>query len=216
MAGDVRIGDRVFDKPGAQVPADTQPVLRERPRYVSRGGDKLAGALAALGIDVRGRSCLDAGASTGGFTDCLLQSGARSVVAVDVGYGQFALSLREDPRVRLIERTNFRHFGLSPELEPVEFATADLSFISLTKVLHRLREWTVPGGQVLVMVKPQFELARHLVGSRGVVRDPELREQAVQNVRSSAAEQGLEPLSESDSVLPGPKGNLERFLLLQG
>jgi len=215
MAGDVRIGDRVVDKPGAQVPVDARPTLRERPRFVSRGGEKLAGALSALDVDPSGLSCLDAGASTGGFTDCLLQAGARSVVAIDVGYGQFAASLRDHPAVRLIERTNFRTLERPPELEAVELATADLSFISLVKVMPRLREWIGPGGRGLVMVKPQFELERRLVGS-GVVRDPELRERAVQGVRVAAAAAGFRVIGESDSVLPGPKGNLERFLLLQG
>jgi len=215
LAGDVRIGDRIFDKPGTPVPLDVEPILRERPRFVSRGGEKLAGALDALRIDPAGLECLDAGASTGGFTDCLLQRGARHVIAVDVGYGQIAASLRADPRVQLIERTNFRHLARAETQEPVDLLTADLSFISLEKVLPRVVEWLRSPGQALLMVKPQFELERGQVGAGGVVRDPELRKRAVDRVRAAAEEQGFSVLGEAESVLPGPKGNLEHFLHLQ-
>ncbi len=214
-AGDVRNGDRVLDKPGTMVPADAQLTLRSRPRFVSRGGDKLSGALDELGIDPRGLRCADVGASTGGFTDCLLQRGAESVLAIDVGYGQLALALRDDPRVAVRERTNIRHFALSPEERPFELVTADLSFISLRQVLPQLAALLRPGGELLLLVKPQFELERAAVGEGGVVRDPEQRIRAGRLVRERAAAQGLRVRGEAESVLAGPKGNVERFLWLQ-
>jgi 23S rRNA (cytidine1920-2'-O)/16S rRNA (cytidine1409-2'-O)-methyltransferase len=215
LAGDVRWGDRVLDKPGALIPAEAPLELRARSPYVSRGGEKLAGALDALGVDPAGLRCADAGASTGGFTDCLLQRGAREVLAIDVGYGQLAARLRADPRVVLRERTNVRYYALEPGVEPFDLVTADLSFISLRLVLEPLRGLARPGGRLLCLVKPQFELERGQVGKGGVVRDPALRARAVQLVREAAAALGLEAEGEAQSVLPGPKGNLERFLLLR-
>ncbi len=214
LAGEVRLGDRLVDKPGTLVPSDAVPTLRRRSRYASRGGDKLAGALRALRVDPSGLRCLDAGASTGGFTDCLLQHGATSVLALDVGYGQLALALRNDPRVRVVERTNLRHFRL-PEGEALfDLVTADLSFISLALVLPSLVALTRPGGRLLALVKPQFELSRGEVGRGGVVRDPALRDAAVARVADAARELGLEVQGDVESELPGPKGNRERFLLL--
>ncbi len=214
LAGDVRLGDRVLDKPGHLVAADAPLELRERRRFVSRGGEKLAGALDALQVDPAGLRCVDAGASTGGFTDCLLQRGAQSVLAIDVGYGQFAVRLREDPRVALLERTNVRHFEL-PAGEPrFDLVTADLSFISLRLVLPRLADLAVPGGRLLLLVKPQFELERGDVGAGGVVRDPDKRREAVERVRAAAAGLGLTCPGQAESVLSGPKGNREVFLLL--
>ena len=215
LAGDVRQGDRVLDKPGTLVAADVELQLRERPRYVSRGGQKLAGALQAFKLDPTGLRCADVGASTGGFSDCLLQHGAASVLAIDVGYGQLALSLRNDPRVEVCERTNIRHFALPAEAARFDLVTADLAFISLRTVLPQLVALLAPAGQLLLLVKPQFELERRHVGSGGVVRDPALREQAARSVGEEAAKQGLALLGEADSVLPGPKGNVERFLWLQ-
>jgi 23S rRNA (cytidine1920-2'-O)/16S rRNA (cytidine1409-2'-O)-methyltransferase len=214
-AGDVRWGDRVLDKPGALIPADSELVLRARSPYVSRGGEKLAGALDALGLDPAGLRCADVGASTGGFSDCLLQRGAREVLAIDVGYGQLAARLRADPRVRLRERTNIRYYELEPGVEPFDLVTADLAFISLRRVLGPLGALVRPGGSLLCLVKPQFELGRAQVGKGGVVRDPALRARAVALVREAALGLGLEPLGEADSVLAGPKGNVERFLLLR-
>ena len=214
LAGDVRFGDRVVDKPGTLVRTDAVPTLRERMRYASRGGLKLEGALRALDVDPSGLRCLDAGASSGGFTDCLLQHGAESVLALDVGYGQLALRLRRDPRVRVVERTNLRHFRLPEAEAPFDLVTADLSFISLSLVLPALGALVRPGGRLLVLVKPQFELARGEVGSGGVVRDPALRDAAVARVARAATELSLEVLGEAESALPGPKGNRERFLLL--
>jgi 23S rRNA (cytidine1920-2'-O)/16S rRNA (cytidine1409-2'-O)-methyltransferase len=213
-AGDVRLGDRVLDKPGTLVPADCEIVLRERRSYVSRGGEKLAGALDAFELDPRGLRCVDVGASTGGFTDCLLQRGACSVLAIDVGYGQLAYPLRQDPRVAVCERTNVRHYRLPEGVQPFDLVTADLSFISVAKVLGVLRELAAPGAQLLLLVKPQFELERGEVGSGGVVRDLELRLEAVRRVAEAARGLGLEVRGEAESVLPGPRGNRERFLLL--
>jgi 23S rRNA (cytidine1920-2'-O)/16S rRNA (cytidine1409-2'-O)-methyltransferase len=214
-AGEVRLGDRVLDKPGTLVAPDAALELRARPRYVSRGGDKLAGALDALGLDVAGLRCVDVGASTGGFTDCLLQRGARSVLALDVGRGQLALSLRSDPRVEVRERTHIRDFALAPGAEPFDLLTADLSFISLRRVLPQLLALVRPGGRLLLLVKPQFELGRAHVGKGGVVRDPALRARAAQEVREAARALGLSAEGEIDSALPGPRGNVERFVLLR-
>jgi 23S rRNA (cytidine1920-2'-O)/16S rRNA (cytidine1409-2'-O)-methyltransferase len=215
LAGDVRWGDRVLDKPGTLIPAGAELELRARSPYVSRGGEKLAGALDALGLDPAGLRCADVGASTGGFSDCLLQRGAREILAIDVGYGQLAARLRADPRVRLRERTNIRFYELEPGLEPFDLVTADLSFTSLRLVLDPLTALVRAGGSLLCLVKPQFELEREQVGKGGVVRDPELRARAVALVREAALARALEPRGEADSVLAGPKGNLERFLLLR-
>jgi len=215
LAGEVRLGDRVLDKAGLQVPADAQLVLATRARFVSRGGEKLAGALDAFGLDVTGLRCADVGASTGGFTDCLLQRGARQVLALDVGYGQLAASLRGDPRVRVRERTNLRHFELEPGDERFDLVCADVSFISLRQLLPRLIALARPGARLLLLVKPQFELERGAVGKGGVVRDPELRARAVREVREAGLAAGLVALGEAESDLAGPKGNLEVFLLFR-
>ncbi len=215
LAGEVRLEDRVLDKPGTLIPADAEPTLRARSPYVSRGGEKLAGALAAFDLDPRGLRCVDVGASTGGFTDCLLQHGARSVLAIDVGYGQLAARLRDDARVNVLERTNIRHFVLPPDSAPFDLVTADLSFISLQRVLPQLAALARGGGRLLLLVKPQFELGRGEVGPGGVVRDPAKQVEAARRVRESAERLGLRALAERESVLPGPKGNRERFLLLE-
>lgn len=214
LAGEVRLGDRVVDKAGMIVPADAQLALKPSNRFVSRGGEKLAGALEALGVEVSGLRCADVGAATGGFTDCLLQHGAAHVLALDVGYGQLAAKLRGDPRVAVRERTNLRHFALEPGVEPFDLVTADVSFISLQNLLPRLVALARPGGRLLLMVKPQFELERGAVERGGVVRDPELRARAVREVREAAEALGLVALGQADSRLAGPKGNIEVFLLL--
>lgn len=213
-AGRVLVDDVPVDKPGSRVGEAARLRLRggER-RYVSRGGEKLAGALADLHLDVAGRVCLDLGASTGGFTDCLLQCGAARVVAVDVGYGQLDLRLRGDPRVRVLERTNARTLRPEDVPEPVGLVTLDLAFISATLVLPRIPE-VAAGAQVLVLVKPQFEVGRERVGKGGVVRDPALREAAVQRVAAAARELGYRERGRAESRLPGPKGNREIFLWL--
>jgi 23S rRNA (cytidine1920-2'-O)/16S rRNA (cytidine1409-2'-O)-methyltransferase len=213
MAGAVRIADRVVDKPGALVAVDAPiAVVDDDLPYVSRGGLKLAGALDALGIEVAGRVVLDVGASTGGFTDCVLQRGARAVVAIDVGYGQFAWSLRGDPRVTLLERANVRH--LDPALLPVtpDVAVVDVSFISLRLVLPPIAAAVAPGGDIVALVKPQFEVGKGQVGKGGVVRDPVLHRAAIAGVREAAQQLGLQERGECESPLVGPKGNREFFL----
>jgi len=214
LAGEVRLGDRVLDKAGMLVAADAQLALKASSRFVSRGGEKLAGALEALGVDVSGLRCADVGASTGGFTDCLLQHGAAHVLALDVGYGQLAAKLRGDPRVAVRERTNLRHFELEPGAARFDLVTADVSFISLRQLLPRLVALARPGGRLLLMVKPQFELERGAVERGGVVRDPAQRARAVREVREAAEALGLVALGQADSRLAGPKGNIEVFLLL--
>jgi 23S rRNA (cytidine1920-2'-O)/16S rRNA (cytidine1409-2'-O)-methyltransferase len=217
--GRVEVRGAVASKAAAQVdPADALRV-RDSPsgaEYVSRGGHKLAGALAAFGRTLpAGRRCLDAGASTGGFTDVLLRAGAAEVVAVDVGYGQLAWSLRNDPRVRVIERTNVR--ALTPGVigGTVQLTVADLSFISLRLVLPALAACTAADGDLVPMVKPQFEVGRERVGDGGVVRDPGLRAEAVLGVAAAAWTLGLGVSGVAVSRLPGPSGNVEFFLWLR-
>ncbi|HXQ89896.1 MAG TPA: TlyA family RNA methyltransferase, partial [Solirubrobacterales bacterium] len=190
-------------------------IVDQGPRYVSRGGTKLENALETLGIDVAGRDCLDVGASTGGFTDCLLQRGAARVAAVDVAYGQLDARMRQDPRVHVVERLNARE--LAPDDLPFapSLATIDVSFISLTKVLPAVAGCLEPGGEVLAMVKPQFELGRERVG-RGVVRDAADRREAIVKVARAARELGLPVRGFASSGLPGPKGNRETFVWCGG
>jgi 23S rRNA (cytidine1920-2'-O)/16S rRNA (cytidine1409-2'-O)-methyltransferase len=183
--------------------------------YVSRGGDKLAGALDAFGLDPNGRVALDVGASTGGFTDCLLRRGARRVFALDVGYGQLAWSLRQDPRVVVIERANVRHLEAADLPAAPDLVTADVSFISLTLVLPAIARVVSPASPVVALVKPQFEAGRGQVGKGGVVRDEAVRAAAVTRVRLAAGGFGFAVRGEAESVLPGPKGNREVFLWLQ-
>ena len=205
-------------KPATQVTSDIALLVAddsEQPDYVSRGGHKLAGALRVFsGLRIAGRHALDAGASTGGFTDVLLRAGAATVTAVDVGYGQLAWSLRQDERVTVLERTNVR--ALTADQLPVrpDVVVADLSFISLTKVLHRLLDVAQPEADFLVMVKPQFEVGREAVGKGGVVRDHGQRVDAVMRVAESA-QPNLGVRGVCASQLPGPAGNVEYFLWLQ-
>jgi 23S rRNA (cytidine1920-2'-O)/16S rRNA (cytidine1409-2'-O)-methyltransferase len=220
-AGRVEVRGALARKAAAQVdPADPVRVTGEDAGdgYVSRGGHKLAGALAAFtpdGLTVAGRRCLDAGASTGGFTDVLLRAGAAEVVAVDVGYGQLAWPLRTDERVRVLERTNVRTLDADAIGGPVDLTVADLSFISLRLVLPALAGCTAPGGDLVPMVKPQFEVGRDRVGAGGVVRDPALRAQAVIDVATAASAVGLGVAGVTASPLPGPSGNVEFFLWLR-
>jgi len=209
------VDDRPVDKPGTRVPDDAHVRVRgDERRFVSRGGEKLAGALADLGLDPTGLRCLDVGASTGGFSDCLLQHGARHVTAVDVGYGQLDLALRRDPRVHVVERTNARTLPAEALPGPVELVVVDVSFISATLVLPRLRA-LCPHADVLVLVKPQFEVGRERVGKGGVVRDEAARAEAVERVATCAGALGLAVRGRAESRLPGPKGNREVFLWLR-
>ena len=215
MAGAVLVGDRPVTKPGAEVADDAAVRLRgEDSPYVSRGGEKLAGALDAFALDVRDTIALDVGASTGGFTDCLLQRGARRVFAVDVGYGQLAWKLRQDPRVVVRERTNARAIVPTMFSETPDLAVVDVSFISLRTVLPAVAGVMRAGGTIVALVKPQFEVGRGRVGKGGVVRDPALRAEAVTQIRATCGDLGLEVRGEAESVLPGPKGNREIFLWL--
>ena len=204
-------------KPATQVDAETSiTIVGERDEYVSRGGHKLAGALDAFPqIKVAGRRALDAGASTGGFTDVLLKRDVAAVVAVDVGYGQMAWEIRQDPRVIVLDRTNVRHLTISQIGDPVDLIVADLSFISLALVLPALVEVSGAGADFLVMVKPQFEVGREKLGAGGVVRDPLLRKAAVKEVADAALEMGLGCDGVVASSLPGPSGNVEYFLWLK-
>lgn len=222
LAGRVRVGaagaERTDRKPGEQVARDLAISLVERAPFVSRGGEKLCGALETLGIDPMGRICLDVGASTGGFTDCLLQRGARRVYALDVGRGQLAESLRVDPRVVSLERTHVRRLLPDdteavrlPEL--VSLAVIDVSFISLTRVLGAVLSAVEPRGTIVAMVKPQFE-AGPKDAPKGVVRDPAVRSATVARVRHHARELGLSVEGEVESSLVGPSGNHEVFLHL--
>jgi 23S rRNA (cytidine1920-2'-O)/16S rRNA (cytidine1409-2'-O)-methyltransferase len=213
-AGQVRIGrdGPVALKPSQLVAEDAELLLAERPRYVSRGGIKLENALEALGVAVAGRDCLDVGASTGGFTDCLLQGGAARVIAADVAFGQLDWRLRGDARVTVIERVNARE--LEPSALPYVpgLAVADVSFISLAKVLPAIAGCLAPHGELLALVKPQFELGRGRVGRGGVVRSSADRREALLAVAACARETSLHVLGFASSGLPGPKGNRETFI----
>jgi 23S rRNA (cytidine1920-2'-O)/16S rRNA (cytidine1409-2'-O)-methyltransferase len=213
-AGRVRIGrDGPFaTKPGQLVSDDADLLLEEGPRYVSRGGLKLENALAALGVAVDGRLCLDVGASTGGFTDCLLQHGAERVVALDVARGQLDWRLRGDPRVEVIERLNARDLRASDLPYVPELATIDVSFISLAKVLPAVAATLAEDGELLALTKPQFELDRRRVGKGGVVRSAEDRREALRRAADAATAAGLAVRGFASSGLPGPKGNRETFV----
>jgi 23S rRNA (cytidine1920-2'-O)/16S rRNA (cytidine1409-2'-O)-methyltransferase len=204
-------------KPATQVDAETSIVLQgDRDDFVSRGGHKLAGALDAFAnVAVDGRICLDAGASTGGFTDVLLRRGAEKVIAVDVGYGQLAWELRTNERVTILDRTNIRHLTGDQVGVEVELVVADLSFISLSLVLPALAAVSRSDADFVLMVKPQFEVGREKLGAGGVVRDPELRKSAVLDVAQSAYDVGLGTMGITASPLPGPAGNVEYFLWLR-
>jgi 23S rRNA (cytidine1920-2'-O)/16S rRNA (cytidine1409-2'-O)-methyltransferase len=200
-------------KAGEQVDDASDLEVEAGPRFVSRGGEKLAHALAELEIDVAGEDCLDIGASTGGFSDCLLQAGAARVIALDVGYGQLHPRLREDPRVAVLERTNVRHLDCAQLPFSPTFVTADVSFISLTKALPPALACALPGWRALVLVKPQFEAGPQHV-AKGVVRDPEVRKRVLDEVTAQVPEWGARLEAVVDSGLPGPKGNREFFLYL--
>ena len=212
MAGLVRVDGQVTDKPGTRVPADAQVTVEQGLPYVSRGGVKLAAGLDAFGLDPRGQVVADVGASTGGFTDCLLQRGASRVYAIDVGYGQLAWSLRTDPRVVVMERTNVRYLQSLPE--PVDLVTIDVSFISLALVLPVVAHWLKPAGQVVAQVKPQFEVGRGEVGRGGVVRKPEQHQAVLAQVADLAESLGLRLEGVEPSPIAGPAGNREFLVRL--
>lgn len=206
-AGQVRVAGQVADKPGLRVATDAEITVDVAPRFVSRGGEKLEAALVRFGIDVTGATAADIGASTGGFTDCLLQRGARRVYAIDVGYGLLDWRLRNDPRVVVMERVNARYLQSLPEL--VDLVTTDVSFISLGLILPAAARWLRPGGQIVALIKPQFEAERHQVGKGGVVRDPAVHHAVLEHVVEMAAESGLGLHGLMPSPLHGPAGNVE-------
>jgi 23S rRNA (cytidine1920-2'-O)/16S rRNA (cytidine1409-2'-O)-methyltransferase len=213
MAGQVTVNGDLSDKPGKAVAADAVLAVRSGLPYVSRGGLKLAAALDAFGLDPTGWSCADIGASTGGFTDCLLQRGAARVYAIDVGYGQLAWPLRQDPRVISIERANIRY--LQPLPEPVRLATVDVSFISLEMVQSRVASLLTPDGEVVALIKPQFEVGKGQVGKGGVVRDPRQHRAVLHDRLLHAATIGLTPAGLIRSPITGPAGNVEFLVWLR-
>ena len=214
LAGKVYVGEVRIDKAGALLPDDAVILLRaEDHPYVSRGGVKLAGALDTFGVDPRGKRCIDLGASTGGFTDCLLQRGATSVAAVDVGYGQLAHKLRTDPRVLVLERTNAKTLEPAQVGGLADLVVIDASFIGLGKLLPAVVRCLAPGGALVALVKPQFEVGREEAKrGKGVVRDPEVRARAIAGATADVTAAGLEVLAACDSTLEGPKGNREAFV----
>ena len=216
-SGVVRVKGLPARKSSSQVSSDDSILLEgENERFVSRGGEKLNGALKAFSeLKIEGVLALDAGASTGGFTDVLLRQGVRKVIAVDVGYGQLAWSLQNDPRVQVIDRANIKDLKLTDIGEPVDLIVADLSFISLRSVLTALLQLAKVDGDFLLMVKPQFEVGRERIGAGGVVRDPQLRFEAVKSVAEAAFQLGLGVCGVVASSLPGPSGNVEYFLWLK-
>jgi len=212
MAGQVQVAGQRIDKPGTRIAADSHVEIVGQPlRYASRGGLKLEGALEDFGVMPEGKICLDAGSSTGGFTDCLLQHGASKVYAVDVTIAQLDWKLQQDARVVRIEK-NARHLQAGDIADPVALITADLSFISVTKVLPVLSSVAAPAADLLILIKPQFELEKRDVGKGGIVRDPALHQRAVQGVVEAANRLGLEVVGVKPSKLPGVEGNQEFFL----
>jgi 23S rRNA (cytidine1920-2'-O)/16S rRNA (cytidine1409-2'-O)-methyltransferase len=207
MAGEVTANGQVVDKPGTRVAADADLAMRAMPRFVSRGGEKLDAALVAFAVPVEGLTCADVGASTGGFTDCLLQHGAAKVYAIDVGYGQIDYRLRQDARVVVMDRTNARYVKTLPE--PVSLVTIDASFISLRLLLPVVRGWLTDPGTVIALIKPQFEAGKHNVGRGGIVRSPELHRRVLQEVFAFAQAEGFHVGGLIRSPLKGRAGNVE-------
>ena len=214
VTGSVYVGGVKLDKPGTLVAEDAALEVRgSRNPYVSRGGLKLEAAIVALGVQVAGRRCLDVGASTGGFTDCLLARGATQVVAVDVGYGQLAYKLRIDPRVVVMERTNARALEPAQIGGTVALTVVDASFIGLSQLAEAIARCTQPDGELLALVKPQFEVGRAEASrGKGVIRDPQTRRRAIDQAAASLAASGFVVLDQCDSAVPGPKGNIEAFV----
>jgi 23S rRNA (cytidine1920-2'-O)/16S rRNA (cytidine1409-2'-O)-methyltransferase len=224
-AGEVKIAQQIVDKPGTLIPANAVIELKQKPPFVSRGGEKLAKALTVFNFDPSGKICLDGGISTGGFTDCLLQANAAQVYGVDVGYGQVAWQIRQDPRVVLKERTNIRHLtpmdlygdrtGTLPQENIATLGVMDVSFISLAKVLPAFWALLAPPREVVLLVKPQFEVGREKIGKNGVVRDPKDQAAAIFQVNQAAAALGWHYQGLTWSALVGPAGNIEYLLWLR-
>jgi 23S rRNA (cytidine1920-2'-O)/16S rRNA (cytidine1409-2'-O)-methyltransferase len=214
MAGKVLVGGGVVEKAGTEVDRESLITIKEDLPYVSRGGLKLEGALDSFKISVRGLTVLDVGASTGGFTDCLLTGGAKGVIAVDVGRGLLDWALRKDERVRVFEGRNIRYLDQAEVGEKVDMAVIDVSFISLTKVLPKVKEFLKKKGKVLALIKPQFEVGKGEVGKGGIVKDPEKHRRVVEGLETFSKDLGLSPLGVSESPIKGAKGNIEFWLYL--
>ncbi|MDD2955232.1 MAG: TlyA family RNA methyltransferase [Oscillospiraceae bacterium] len=216
MAGQVYVNGQKADKAGTEVSEqDAIEVRGDTLAYVSRGGLKLEKAMQSFPITLSGAVCMDIGASTGGFTDCMLQNGARRVYAIDVGYGQLAWKLRTDERVVNLERTNFRHITREQVPEPVDFASVDVSFISLTLILPAAKPLLAEDGAMVCLIKPQFEAGKGKVGKKGVVREPEIHLEVIRKIVDFAAENGFSPLMLDYSPIKGPEGNIEYLLYLK-
>ena len=216
MEGNVFVNNNREDKAGSTFSEDCQIEIHGTTlKYVSRGGLKLEKAMTHFGITLEDKVCMDIGASTGGFTDCMLQNGAKKVYAVDVGYGQFAWKLRQDPRVVCMEKTNIRYVTPQDIADVLDFASVDVSFISLTKVLPAARELLAANGQMVCLIKPQFEAGREKVGKKGVVRDIKVHEEVVSNILSFALANGFSVLNLEFSPIKGPEGNIEYLVYLE-
>jgi 23S rRNA (cytidine1920-2'-O)/16S rRNA (cytidine1409-2'-O)-methyltransferase len=216
MAGQAFANDQRIDKAGQKIADDAQLRLKGQRRYVSRGGDKLAHAIEDLGVACAQKVCLDIGASTGGFSDCLLQGGASQLYAVDVGYGQLHQKLRSDPRVDVRERTNARHLRSDDFNQPIDLVVVDASFIGLEKLADAIARVLPPGGRLLALIKPQFEVGRaEATRSKGVIRDPIIRKQAIERATAALLRRGFDFIAGTDCKVPGPKGNREYFLYAQ-
>lgn len=216
MAGQVYVDGQKADKPGDTFSEDAAVEVRGKGLpYVSRGGLKLEKAMREFGLQLQGRTCMDIGASTGGFTDCMLQNGAQRVYSVDVGYGQLAWSLRTDPRVVNLERTNARYLTREQVPEEIDFFSVDVSFISLTLILPAVRPLLAEHGQAVCLIKPQFEAGREKVGKKGVVRDKAVHEEIIEKIRSFALENGFSVLGLTFSPVKGPEGNIEYLIYLE-
>ena len=216
MAGQVYVDGQKADKPGDTFSEDAAVEVRGKGLpYVSRGGLKLEKAMREFGLQLQGRTCMDIGASTGGFTDCMLQNGAQRVYSVDVGYGQLAWSLRTDPRVVNLERTNARYLTRKQVPEEIGFFSVDVSFISLTLILPAVRPLLAEHGQAVCLIKPQFEAGREKVGKKGVVRDKAVHEEVIEKIRSFALENGFSVLGLTFSPVKGPEGNIEYLIYLE-
>ncbi|RJQ48011.1 MAG: TlyA family RNA methyltransferase [Nitrospiraceae bacterium] len=215
LAGEVLVNGLVIDKAGALVNQDDTVTVENKLPYVSRGGLKLEHAIREFRIDLKDKVAMDVGASTGGFTDCLLQHGAKKVYAIDVGYGQFSYALRKDDRIELFEKTNIRYFDRELVPDDINIAVIDVSFISLSKVIPKVLEFLAPHGEMAALIKPQFEVGRKDVGKGGVVRDEQKRLQAVERIKMESERMGLEVKGLIPSPVKGPKGNVEYLIYLR-
>ena len=215
LGGNVFVNGIIIDKAGALVKSDVILDVKSRLPYVSRGGLKLEHALKEFDMDVRGKIAMDVGASTGGFTDCLLQNGSKKVYAIDVGYGQFDWTLRGNERIVLLEKTNIRYLDGDPVPDPIDIATIDVSFISLLKVIPNVLDFLIPNGEIIALIKPQFETGRENVGKGGVVKDENRQLEVIERIKTESEKMGLEVKGVTKSPIKGAKGNVEYFIYLR-